>query len=67
VVFEPDVTRAMGLAYERACRVLGLKDQADPATALVAEKIIELARRGESDPNALWLKAVGMLKGIDGV
>jgi hypothetical protein len=63
-VFDPETTRAMGIAFERACHVLGLSDRSDPATALVAQKIIVLARRGVHDPNDLWLKAVGMVKGI---
>ncbi len=48
--FEPDVTRAMGVAFVDACASLGLLDRADPATELIAKKIIELAKQGERDP-----------------
>ncbi len=47
--FDPEVTRAMGIAFERACQSLKLADITDPMTRLVATKIIEAARAGESD------------------
>jgi hypothetical protein len=37
-------------AYEEALRTLRLKDRSDPATEMIAKKIIELAQRGERDP-----------------
>ena len=43
----------MVTAFEDALRELGLSDRADPATELVARKIIELAERGERDPARL--------------
>jgi hypothetical protein len=36
-----------------ACDTLDLKIGADPATRFVAEKVIELARRGIRDPDVL--------------
>jgi len=48
--FDPDATRAMGVAFDDACRRLGLTDKADRATEIVARKIIEVAQRGERDP-----------------
>jgi hypothetical protein len=50
VVFDPDTTRAMGVAFEDACHVLGLSDRTDPLTEIVAKKIIECAVLGEHDP-----------------
>ena len=47
--FEPGTIRIMSLALEDACDTLGLRMTDDPATRLVAEKIIELAQRGVRD------------------
>ena len=47
--FEPETIRDMSLALENVCAALGLALRDDPATRLVAEKIIELAQRGVSD------------------
>lgn len=46
----PDDIKVLTAAYEEALRALGLKDRADPATEMIAKKIIELAQRGERDP-----------------
>jgi hypothetical protein len=43
----------MGIAFDDACRALRLSDRTDLATELVAKKIIELAQRGEGDPDRL--------------
>ena len=40
------------------CKALGLSDRDDAMTQLVAEKIIELAKRGLSNPTALHLAAI---------
>jgi hypothetical protein len=47
--FEPEAVRAMSDAYVGACKALGLKTSDDPATRLVAQKIIALAQRGVRD------------------
>jgi hypothetical protein len=44
--FEPDAIREMSLALETVCAKLNLSLRDDPATRLVAAKIIELAQRG---------------------
>jgi len=49
----PDEIRVLTIAYEEALRTLRLKDRADPATEMIAKKIIELAQRGERDPARL--------------
>jgi hypothetical protein len=51
--FEPELLASMGIAYAAACEALGLTDKADQATALVASRIIALARCGEHDPERL--------------
>jgi hypothetical protein len=51
--FEPDVIREMSLALETVCAKLALKLTDDPATRLVASKVIELAQRGVRDATTL--------------
>ncbi len=52
-VFEPEMLRDMGLAFDSACEALGLRIKEDAATRLVAEKVIELAQRGVCDVDQL--------------
>jgi predicted alternative tryptophan synthase beta-subunit len=57
VVFNPEATHAMGLAFERACQA-----RTDLDKETVAKRIIELARQGEHDPDRLCeliLKEIG--------
>jgi hypothetical protein len=49
-VFGPHDVKVLTTAYEEALRALRLKDRFDPATEMIAKKIIELAQRGERDP-----------------
>ncbi len=51
--FEPETIRDMSAAFVAACDALGLKVQDDPATRLVAEKIVEFTQRGVRDPDTL--------------
>jgi CRP-like cAMP-binding protein len=51
--FDPDTTRMMGVAFEMACVALRLAGRGAIAKAVVAEKIIELAKAGERDANTL--------------
>jgi hypothetical protein len=51
-VFDPDVLRAMSIALEDVCRTL-LVNGDQRARETVAVRIIELARRGERDPERL--------------
>ena len=59
--FEPEDIQVLSSAFEEALRELGLVDRTDPATQLVAKRIIELAQRGERDPMRL---RQGAVKGI---
>ncbi len=52
-VFDPEATRAMGLAFDKARQLLGLADRNDRATEIVAALIIEEAQMGERDPDRL--------------
>jgi hypothetical protein len=51
--FDPEIIAKMSAALERVCDALGLKLLDDPATRLVAQKIIALVQRGVSDAGAL--------------
>jgi hypothetical protein len=51
--FEADVIQQMSLALENVCGALKLSLIDDPATRLVASKIIELAQRGVKDAATL--------------
>ena len=44
--FEPDVVRQMSLALETVCAKVGIDLIDEPATRVIALKIIELAQRG---------------------
>jgi hypothetical protein len=51
--FEPELIRQMSLALESVCETLELRFTDDPATRLLASKIIELAQRGVHDAATL--------------
>ncbi len=51
--FEPEEIKIMSAAFVAACDALRLKICDDPATRLVAEKVIELTQRGIRDPKML--------------
>ena len=56
--FDPETVQAMANALVTTCEALGLSDRDDAMTQLVAEKIIELAKRGLKNPTALRLAAI---------
>jgi hypothetical protein len=56
--FRPGVVEAMRAAYRMACDAPQLRFSADERTAMVAEKIIQLARAGETDPGRLCTRAL---------
>ncbi len=53
-----ETDQAMANALVMTCEALGLSDRDDAMTQLVAEKIIELAKRGLRNPTALHLAAI---------
>ena len=59
--FGPEDIEILSNAFEEAVRELRLVDRTDPATQLVAKRIIELAQQGERDQIRLREMAV---KGI---
>ena len=64
-VFGPDDLTAMTAAFEQALRELGLTDRTDAATAIVARKVIEVAKQGERDPARLCAAVLKSLEGDD--
>ena len=59
--FGPDEITVLTSAFDDALRRLHLADRADPATEVVARKIIELAQQGERDPIRLSERAIQAL------
>ena len=47
--FKPKAISTMSVVFESLCAELGLRDKDDPATRLVASKIIEFAQSGALD------------------
>jgi hypothetical protein len=60
--FEPEVVRQMSLALETVCGKFGMKLTEEPATRVVALKIIELAQRGVRDAPTLTEMTLQELK-----
>ena len=59
--FGPEDIKLLSSVFEEALRELRLVDRTDPATQLVAKRIIDLAQQGERDPIRL---REGAVKGI---
>jgi hypothetical protein len=67
--FEPDDIKAMSMALDDVCKTLHLTDGAKAAREVIAERIIELARRGERSPTLLRdrvLQESGLADGATG-
>jgi hypothetical protein len=54
--FGPEDVAMLGKVFDDVLQTLGLVDRKDPATEMVARKLIELAKTGVRDP--LRLKAL---------
>ncbi len=52
-VFQPEQINAMSEAFTRACLSLGLVERSDPATELVAKRIMQLTQRGAASARTL--------------
>jgi hypothetical protein len=48
--FEPEEVAVLGKVFDDVLQTLGLVDRQDPATEMVAKKLIELAKTGVRDP-----------------
>ena len=59
--FDAEATGALGKAYDIACRALHPKGQPPVVQEILAKKIIEVAQRGERDPDRLAAIALANL------
>ncbi len=59
--FEPEAVEAMGHAYEKLLRDLGLSDCNDPFTEVVARRVIEVASRGVRDATEMHAHVLRIL------
>jgi hypothetical protein len=59
--FDRDTTQAMGEPFDRACHFLHDIGQPDLVRDIVAKRIIEVARRGERDPDELCARVLQAL------
>jgi hypothetical protein len=60
--FEPATLAVMNSAYNCALTTLGIKDRADPATKLIAEKIASIVDSGVRDGHEVYEKTVAAFK-----
>jgi hypothetical protein len=51
--FDPDTVRVMGIAFENACKELGILNNHDAVTRVVARTVIDMAQRGFRDEESL--------------
>ncbi len=61
--FDNSTTRIMGLAFDAACAKSQDTRLTNLAREIIAERIIEAAKRGERDPRHLCSIAIAALKG----
>ncbi len=52
-VFFPRDIQGMSAAFDQVCLALGVQDDDDTSMQIIAERIVELARRGERNPSRL--------------
>ena len=62
--FTPDEIDVMTTAYELACTELSIRDRTNAVCEVLAKKIIEIAKRGERDPQRMCRDAVAELLGV---
>jgi hypothetical protein len=56
--FRPELIAAMRAAFLKACEAPQVRDAGHGATGIVAEKILELAQAGETNPERLCTGAL---------
>src|SRR6266404_5899731 len=59
--FDDDATQVMGKAFDRASQTLHDNGQPDLVRQIIAKRIIEVARKGERDPDELCARALQAL------
>lgn len=61
--FGPDDIVSLTTAFEATLSKLGLANRTDPITSEVAILVIDLAKKGERDPDRLCEEAIKILRG----
>jgi hypothetical protein len=59
--FDDYATRVMGQAFDTACAELQDNNLSDLVREIIAERIVEAAKRGESDPQRLCSIAIAAI------
>jgi hypothetical protein len=59
--FTPEDNTVLVAVFEETLKVLNLSSREDPVTKLIAERIVELAKKGERDPVRLRSAAMASL------
>jgi hypothetical protein len=59
---DPETKRIMGVAFEAARVALKLSDRDDPAIAILAKRIIAIAKEGERNPDLLCERVLSDLR-----
>jgi hypothetical protein len=59
---EPETRRVVGVAWELARAALHVSDRGDATGAMLAAKILELAKTGEQNPDLLCERALDALR-----
>jgi hypothetical protein len=60
--FDAETKRFMGVAFEMTLAAMHLRDRDDPIVAIIAGKIIQLAKEGERNPDLLCERALRDLR-----
>ena len=61
--FDPETTRVLGVAFEMVCIALRTEGADDFVKQAIAEKIINLAKVGERNPDILCEQALSDIRG----
>jgi hypothetical protein len=61
--FDPETRRILGVAFEQVCAALRTGDCDDDVKQAIANKIIELAKTGERNPDLLCEHALEDIRG----
>jgi len=56
--FEPEAKRVLGVAFEQVCIALRIGASDDDVKQAIANKVIELAKAGERNPDILCERAL---------
>jgi hypothetical protein len=67
--FDDETTALMCEAFDKSCQALQGTDQLEPAKEIIAKRIIEMAGRGERDPDRMCeaaMRSIGIRRNMAG-